>query len=166
MNQMFYACIYLKALDISNFNTAKVTNMYEMFYMCEQIESLDLSNFNTAKVTSMGSMFNQCKKLKSLDLSSFDTKNVTAMSMMFYKCSLLTIFEPFNQWAKATELSLSDSIITPLAVHQLIERASSVEDGAVARTLILNATTKTNWQNSEYYEADQAMATEKLITIQ
>jgi hypothetical protein len=87
------------------------------------------------------------------------------MSYMFERCYNLTTLNPFKQWRKAPYLSLENTKITPLAVHQLIERASSVADGAVARTLELSSTTKTNWQSSEYYTADQAMATEKLITI-
>ena len=47
-----------------------------MFANCESLLSLDLSNFNTAKVTDMRGMFANCLELESLDLSSFDFKNV------------------------------------------------------------------------------------------
>jgi surface protein len=117
-------------------------------------------------ITYTSYMFWNCNNLTTLDVSNFDTSNVTNMSYMFDGCNKLTTLDPFKQWRKATYLSLENTKITPLAVHQLIERASSVADGAVARTLKLSSTTKTNWQASEYYTADQAMATEKLITIQ
>ena len=51
--------------------------MEYMFNNCSKIQSLDLSYFNTSKVTQMGYMFYNCKELISLDLSSFDTSNVT-----------------------------------------------------------------------------------------
>ena len=35
-------------------NTSQVTDMREMFYCCESLTALDLSNFDTAKVTNMG----------------------------------------------------------------------------------------------------------------
>ena len=34
MCRMFYGCSSLKELNISNFNTNKVTTMYSMFYGC------------------------------------------------------------------------------------------------------------------------------------
>ena len=42
-----------------------------MFYDCTSLASLDLSNFNTANVTDMMYMFSGCSGLTSLDLSSF-----------------------------------------------------------------------------------------------
>lgn len=63
-----------------------------MFGYCSKLTSLDLSNFNTSKVTNMSDMFYGCSKLTSLNLSSFDTSDVTNMSNMFSNCySLRTI---------------------------------------------------------------------------
>ena len=51
-----------------------------MFQLCKELEHLDLSNFNTSKVTNMSWMFNNCNKLKYLNLLNFsincDTKNM------------------------------------------------------------------------------------------
>jgi len=41
-------------LDVSNFDTSKVTNMYAMFNN-SQATALDVSNFNTSNVTDMTS---------------------------------------------------------------------------------------------------------------
>ena len=77
-----------KQLDLSNFDTSKVTDMSEMFRCCEKLTSLDLSNFDTSNVTNMSCMFYSCEKLKSLDLSNFDTSKVTDMKCMFDDTSL------------------------------------------------------------------------------
>ncbi|MQM96432.1 BspA family leucine-rich repeat surface protein, partial [Segatella copri] len=77
-------------LDLSNFNTAIVTNMSYMFFNCANLSSLDLSNFNTAIVSDMSLMFGSCSTLSSLDLSNFYTKEVRDMSYMFSRCSALT----------------------------------------------------------------------------
>ena len=90
MQKMFYNCKNLSSLDLSNFNTEKVTDMNKMFYNCNKLSSLDLSNFNTEKVTNMSGMFYNCNKLSSLDLSNFNTEKVTNMSGMFFGCSALT----------------------------------------------------------------------------
>ena len=64
MNYMFLRCTSLITLDLSNFNTSKVTNMSNMFYNCISLTSLDLSNFDTSKVTNMDYMFSSCTSLK------------------------------------------------------------------------------------------------------
>ena len=87
---MFNGCSALSSLDLSNFNTAIVTNMSYMFFNCANLSSLDLSNFNTAIVSDMSLMFCGCQKLSSLDLSNFYTKEVRDMSYMFSRCSALT----------------------------------------------------------------------------
>ena len=87
---MFNGCSALSSLDLSNFNTAIVTNMSYMFFNCATLSSLDLSNFNTAIVSDMSLMFGSCSTLSSLDLSNFYTKEVRDMSYMFSRCSALT----------------------------------------------------------------------------
>ena len=46
MNTMFQACNELISLDLSNFNTSKVTDMSYMFYGCNKLKYLNLSNFS------------------------------------------------------------------------------------------------------------------------
>ena len=89
MGYMFNDCSGLTSLDLSNFNTSNVTDMFFMFCECSGLTSLDLSNFDTSNVTVMGFMFKSCSKLTSLDLSNFNTSNVTDMGYMFYGCSAL-----------------------------------------------------------------------------
>ena len=74
----------LLEIDVSNFDTSKVTDMSRMFYDLRNITSLNLSNFDTSKVTDMNRMFSGMSNLTSLDLSNFDTSKVTTMMSMFY----------------------------------------------------------------------------------
>lgn len=67
-----------------------------MFSNCQSLTNLDLSNFDTSKVTCMEYMFGDCLSLATLDLSSFDTSNVTSMNNMFYDCSSLTTLDLSN----------------------------------------------------------------------
>jgi surface protein len=50
MKNMFTKCSNLTSLDVSNFDTSNVTNMYGMFDECDSLISLDLSNFDFGKV--------------------------------------------------------------------------------------------------------------------
>ena len=42
MSYMFYECSSLEELNLSNFNTNKVTNMYGMFLGCSSLKELNL----------------------------------------------------------------------------------------------------------------------------
>ena len=61
-----------------------------MFASCENLIYINLSSFNTKKVTNMAYMFSECHNLNSIDLFLFDTKNVNSMEGMFYNCEILT----------------------------------------------------------------------------
>ena len=74
MNSMFQECYELEYLDLTNFNTANVTNMKCMFNECHKLKEIKgINKFNTDKVTNMNSMFQECNELENLDLSNFDT---------------------------------------------------------------------------------------------
>lgn len=116
MQFMFSSCTSLETLDLSSFNTEKVTNMVTMFENskhlrslklpkgfigssvtnlkamfrgCESLTELDLSGSNSENVKAMEEMFNGCKALSKLDLTSFKTGQVTTMENMFCDCSTL-----------------------------------------------------------------------------
>ena len=93
-------------IDLSSFDTSRVTDMRFMFANMHNITTLNLSNFNTSNVTNMGFMFFSMYSLTSLDLSSFDTFNVANMSYMFYGMYGLTSLNlsSFNT-SHATDMS-------------------------------------------------------------
>ena len=93
---MFAGCSSLTSIDLSSFNTSQVTNMDEMFGGCSSLASIDLSSFNTSKVTNMDGMFGGCSSLTSIDLSSFNTSKVTNMDRMFGTCSSLISLDLSN----------------------------------------------------------------------
>ena len=109
-------------LDLSNFDTSQVTNMFAMFSRMSSLTTLDLSSFDTSKVTNMQSMFFSMSNLTSLNLSSFDTSKVTGMIGMFFGVSSLTslnlssfdtsqvsgMSEMFRDMLKLTSLNLSN----------------------------------------------------------
>ena len=83
-------------MDLSNFDTSRVTDMKWMFYGESNLKSLDLSNFKTSRVTNMDYMFSGMSNLVTLNIPSFDTSQVTDMSGMFYDMSRLTTLNLSN----------------------------------------------------------------------
>ena len=95
MSSMFWNMHSLTSLNISNFDTSKVTNMSSMFYNMN-LTSLDLSSFDTSKVMNMRAMFLSMWSLTSLNISNFDTSKVTNMSRMFAFMRNLTTLDLSN----------------------------------------------------------------------
>ena len=88
MNAMFISCPFA-TVDVSNFNTSKVTDMSLMFEYCRNITTLDLRNFDTSHCTNLFGTFLGDSNLVNLNISSFKTNNVINMEMIFYWCSAL-----------------------------------------------------------------------------
>ena len=66
ISYMFYKCYNLEEVIFGNFDTSNVISMVGMFYNTK-VTSLDLSRFNTTKVTDMSYMFYYCTQLEYLD---------------------------------------------------------------------------------------------------
>ena len=90
MGYMFYNISNPTTLDISNFDTSQVRSMRSMFSAMYNLTTLDLSHFDTSKVMDMAGMFYSVSTLRTLNLSNFDTSQVTDMNHMFYNMSNLT----------------------------------------------------------------------------
>ena len=105
-NYMFNNCNSLTSLDLSNFDTSKVTSMGSMFRDCYYLTSLNVSNWSTTNVTNMNQMFQSCESLTSLDVSNFDTSNVTDMSWMFFNCNKLTSLD-LSKWNTSNVIDMS-----------------------------------------------------------
>ena len=96
MNGMFFNCNNLKYLNLEKFDTSKVENMRNMFCLCKSLKELNLSSFNTSNVINMECMFGDCIKLKELDLSNFNTYNTKYMLGMFAGCEELELLNISN----------------------------------------------------------------------
>ena len=96
MRYMFSGMSNLIALDLSNFDTSQVTDMRYMFSGMSNLIALDLSNFDTSMVTNMNGMFYGMRSLTTLDLSNFDTSMVWDMGRMFSGMSNLTALDLSN----------------------------------------------------------------------
>lgn len=92
MGSMFNSNFSLSSVDgVSSFDTSNVTSLLLMFYNTK-ITSLDLSSWNTSKVTDMSGLFNSSQFLVNITgLSSWDTSKVKDMSTVFYGTGLMSL---------------------------------------------------------------------------
>ena len=86
-SNMFNGVNNIKSIDLSKFDTSKVSDMSYMFNECRSLQSLNLQNFKLTSVENLSSMFKSCIILQEIDLSNLDASHVTTMSGMFDGCS-------------------------------------------------------------------------------
>lgn len=104
MKGMFSGNIMLECIDVSNFNTANVTNMNIAFATSDESAPsvlktiIGIDKLNTSNVKDMRGIFYDDQELKTLDLSGWDTKNVVDMEIMFDTCSKLTNIYVGQNW--------------------------------------------------------------------
>lgn len=96
MYAMFNGCRSLSTLDLTSFNTDKVTNMGLLFNGCYNLSQVNLSSFNTALVQTMRTMFGECRSLRNVNVSHFNTEKVTDMYGMFSGCTNLAAIDVSN----------------------------------------------------------------------
>ena len=93
---MFDGLDNIKEVDLSNFDSSKVTSMAPMFRECKNIEKINFGNINTSSVINMERLFLSCTKLTSIDVFNFDTSQVTTMKSMFARCNSIKTIDTSN----------------------------------------------------------------------
>lgn len=91
MGLMFSICNSLETLDLSSFNTEKVTDMQTMFEGSTNLRTINLpKGFIGSNVTNLNATFRGCASLTELDLSGSNAEKVKNMRSMFYGCVALS----------------------------------------------------------------------------
>ena len=125
MSYMFAASPYEQSItadpiDLSGFNTSKVTNMQGMF-SGSHFPFIDIRHFDTSNVTNMESMFADLHKVTSLDLSGLNVKKVSNIQHIFSGSndlqslnlagweldSITSMYSLFSNLPKLTSLNLN-----------------------------------------------------------
>lgn len=126
MNQMFYNTQAMKEVDLSNWETPKLTLMEGMFWG-SHIENIDLSNFDTSNVETMHLLFYSCHNLKTVNMSNLDVSNVKILRGIFWEDGCLTSVD-ITGWkainCRSVELMFYQdySLISVKGIETLLER--------------------------------------------
>ena len=171
MSQMFLEC-HVKTLDVSSFNTSKVTDMFGMFGGCINLTHLNASSFDTSNVTDMNGMFAYCENIQSIDVSSFDTSKVTDMARMFMNCYELTSLDvsSFNTSNVTNMYSMFESCYNLTSLDVSSFDTSNVTDmsGMFRSGIFYNHTTQilglSSFNTSKVTSMDSMFAYQKNFT--
>ena len=74
--------------------------MGDMLYNCRSLISLNLSNFNSEKITNISHMLYNCNSLLSINLANANIQNMRNKRYIFYNCNSLIhkISEKFENY--------------------------------------------------------------------
>ena len=103
-----------KRLYFNNLDTSETT-MSNMFYNCIGLASLDVSNFDTTNVTDMSYMFNSCNNLKNLNLNNLDITKVETTTDMLNGLNseiTITVMDEANKTLVESLLTNGGTVVT------------------------------------------------------
>jgi surface protein len=87
---LFRGFNYLKSINVSNWDTSKVTNFENAFAELNKVtEIIGLDDWDVSNAKIMKGMFYKCKSLNELDLFGWDTKSLLNIRSMFSYCENL-----------------------------------------------------------------------------
>jgi len=112
MQCAFKNCKELSNIDVSKFNTAKVTNMESLFYgedkdtdgdgtketsfALKKLTALDVSSWDVSKVQDFRYMFRQCENLEAIDCSNWQPTAAKRFTDTFRGCFKITELDLSN----------------------------------------------------------------------
>ena len=127
MSKMFSGLRCLHHLDVSNFNTSNVVNMYSMFNNC-YVHELDLSRWDVSNVTNMNGMFSCTEELDEINLGNWNVSNVISMKYMFNGTNLNQLELNWNcQNVISMKEMFTESKLINVKLHLNCPNVSSME---------------------------------------
>ena len=148
MSSVFDYCSNLESIDMSNFDTSKVTESIDsMFRGCYKLKSLNLEHFKTLNVKNFDNMFYGCSSLESLDISNFDISSGTNFGNEFVGCNSLKFINLYNykgQSGKDLFSTIPNSCLTSLTICTENSISGKLNDNNVRKSCPLDIIIKEN----------------------
>ena len=150
----------LQKIDVSCWNTSKLTNIGNLFADCKNlIEVVGLENWDTSGLNNIGRAFIRCFLLPSIDISGWCVSSLNNAGDAFRECyALKTIIGNHTlqdvENGLKTMIGLKVSIKTnssPLRFSSILALANGLADltGATAQTLTISAKSYKNMYNDD-----------------
>lgn len=158
-SDLFFDCINITYIDLSDFDSSNVVNMRNMFYLCTNLESVNLKGLNTENVVNTNQMFRDNYSLTSLDLSTFNVENVEKMYAMFYMCTSLKTLDlsSFNaisvkdvSWMFAHCISLTSLNLSNFTAKSAVNTSYMFHNCRELSTLDLSGFTPISLEDTTY----------------
>ncbi|CAL6443634.1 unnamed protein product [Bathycoccus prasinos] len=122
--------------DISQWDTAQVTNMRHMFFYAAAFNQ-DIGSWDTSKVTDMQYMFYEASAFNK-NIANWDTSQVTDMQFMFYQAFAFN--RPIGSWSTSNVLDMEYMFNEASAFDQDISTWTGTAATTAQTNMFLDAT--------------------------
>ena len=160
----------LKELDLSNLSTSRTTVMSRMFRNLP-VTQIDVTGFDTSKVTAMDYIFYQCKKLTALDLSGWDVSNVTTMQCAFYQDGALKTIGDLEKWDLTNVVNMNHMFYQCSSLQELtgtqnwgLENVTGIKSLFHTCTSLTQLEGEENWDLGKVQDASYAFYSANKLT--
>lgn len=90
IDALFSGCISLKAIKgLTTWDITGLERLSSLFFNCKSLEEINISNWNTSKITDMENTFGLCSNLKKIH-GVIDLSSIENYDSMFASCNNLT----------------------------------------------------------------------------
>ena len=93
LKHLFYKNNTLVNVDVSNWDTSKVTDFTQAISQTHNLESIDVSNWDTSNGVNFFAMFDEGYKIKIIDVSKWNMSAAENIDWMFCRCQSITSFD-------------------------------------------------------------------------
>lgn len=119
----------MQSMNLTGMDTSVVSDM-KLCFWGSRITSLDLSTWDTSRVTTMYSMFHECENLVAVDLSNFDTQNIDTDNKMelfdtHNALQYIIIASPVFKFTRGTSVPSNAKILVPQNLISTYQASSS-----------------------------------------
>lgn len=104
LHGLFYNNKELVSVDVSNWDTSKVTDFTNAFALTHNLESIDVSNWNTSNGVQFSGVFYEGYKISQLDVSKWNMSLAEVIDWMFNKCQSITSLD-LSAWDTSKVIS-------------------------------------------------------------
>ena len=138
MSYMFSGCANLQTINMNGIDLSNTTNWHYLFHGTSNLQNLYWNDIDTSNITNMGYLFGS-SGITNIDFSHIDTSKVTNMASIFSLCKQLesiTGFSATNKSGISLTFPAGTSASSPVALRRLTFRTDLPEGTYSIRSAI------------------------------
>ena len=130
MDSMFSGCTTLENITLDGIDTRKLNSMNYMFKNCDNLEEINMSPINAQNVKNMSAIFDGCKKLNSINISSFPNVEEDFLDGIKSKVNVISNEKIYDKLTKISLNSLEKKIDFNIIINDFNDNDDSCEKGS------------------------------------
>lgn len=164
VRSMFSSCRNFSSIDLTKWITSSLTSTNQMFYQnSNNLKTVNLSGWDTTKLTDMYGMFSYSNYLETVNLSGWDTSKVTSINI-FDNCYNLKNVTFGNNWASNPNVTSISYSSCPFTKDTILDLANKIADKSDTSVYTGTYTVKLKSSQKNVFTSDEQTTLANLFT--